>query len=617
VVAPIFSPAGGSFAGAQAVTITSATSGASIAYTIDGSTPSESGGMVTNGTLYSGTIPIGATTTLKAIAFKSGMADSTVTTDVYAISIAGVVCAPTFSPAAGTFVGAQSVTITSATSGASIAYTTDGSTPSESGGMVTNGTLYSGAASIGASTTLKAIGFKSSLIDSAVTTGVFTMQVAMPTFTPVAYSYTSAQTVTITSATSGASIAYTTDGSTPTESGGLVTHGTLYSGAVLVSTASTTLSAIAFKSGLADSAVATGAYTLQLATPIFSPSGIHSNSPGTWPVTITSAPIGASIAYTLDGSTPMVSGGTVTHGTLYSGAITVSANAIINAIAFQGDLVSAVATAAFQIPPVAPKFSPVAGTYTGTRTVEIYTTTSGASVAFTTDGTTPTQSGDVVTNGTLYSTPLVISATTTLNAIAFEAGGTSSPVSSATYTIGSPPLQVAAPTFGPPAGTYPGAQTVAITTATGGAFLRYTTDGSTPNETAGTLYSGPVPISTTTTLRAIAYQTGFTDSSVTSGLYTIGTPQTAAPVFSSAGSTGHAVMITSATSGASIRYTTNGTTPTEANGTLYSGPVNITAATTLKAVAYESGFTDSPVTSANIGIPTVSVTTPANGSTVP
>jgi hypothetical protein len=76
-------------------------------------------------------------------------------------------------------------------------------------------------------------------------------------------------------------------------------------------------------------------------------------------------------------------------------------------------------------------------------------------------------------------------------------------------------------------------------------------------------------------------------------------------------------MITSATSGASIRYTTNGTTPTEANGTLYSGPVNITAATTLKAVAYESGFTDSPVTSANIGIPTVSVTTPANGSTVP
>ncbi|HTB79900.1 MAG TPA: carbohydrate-binding protein, partial [Opitutaceae bacterium] len=50
---------------------------------------------------------------------------------------------------------------------------------------------------------------------------------------------------------------------------------------------------------------------------------------------------------------------------------------------------------------------------------------------------------------------------------------------------------------------------------------------------------------------------------------------------------------------------------TETNGTLYSAPVNISATTTLQAIAYESGFTDSPVTSASYTIgstppPTVS-----------
>ncbi|HWZ95957.1 MAG TPA: choice-of-anchor tandem repeat GloVer-containing protein [Opitutaceae bacterium] len=85
---------------------------------------------------------------------------------------------------------------------------------------------------------------------------------AAPVFSPVAGTYSSAQNVTITTATSDASIVYTTDGSSPTEVGGTVTHGTLYSGAVSFP-ATTTLNAMAFKSGLADSAVATAAYTIQ------------------------------------------------------------------------------------------------------------------------------------------------------------------------------------------------------------------------------------------------------------------------------------------------------------------------------------------------------------------
>jgi hypothetical protein len=82
----------------------------------------------------------------------------------------------------------------------------------------------------------------------------------------------------------------------------------------------------------------------------------------------------------------------------------------------------------------------------------------------------------------------------------------------------------AAPTFSPAAGTYTGAQAVTITSATGGATIRYTTDGSAPTQTNGTLYSGPLSLSSTITLNAIAYEPGFTNSPVTSATYTLNIP---------------------------------------------------------------------------------------------
>ena len=60
-----------------------------------------------------------------------------------------------------------------------------------------------------------------------------------------------------------------------------------------------------------------------------------------------------------------------------------------------------------------------------------------------------------------------------------------------------------------------------ISTTTGGASIRYTTNGTTPSSTVGTVYSSPVSISATCTLEAIAYETGLTNSAVTSGVYTI------------------------------------------------------------------------------------------------
>jgi uncharacterized repeat protein (TIGR03803 family) len=88
-------------------------------------------------------------------------------------------------------------------------------------------------------------------------------------------------------------------------------------------------------------------------------------------------------------------------------------------------------------------------------------------------------------------------------------------------------IMVAAPTFNLTAGTYASAQTVTISTTTSGASIRYTTDGSTPTETTGTLYSGSISIGATTTLKAIAFLSGDLNSPVTSAAYTINIPPAA------------------------------------------------------------------------------------------
>src|SRR5208283_2524548 len=81
--------------------------------------------------------------------------------------------------------------------------------------------------------------------------------------------------------------------------------------------------------------------------------------------------------------------------------------------------------------------------------------------------------------------------------------------------------QAIPPVFSPPAGNYATSQSVVISTTTPGAKIFYTTDGSTPTSTTGTLYAGPVNVPVNTTLKAIAYQAGWTDSPVVTASYSI------------------------------------------------------------------------------------------------
>jgi hypothetical protein len=86
VATPTFSPAGGTFASAQSVTIADATSGAAIHYTLDGSTPTASS------PTYTGALTISTSTTVEAIATKSGSTDSAVATAGFTIGSTSAGC---------------------------------------------------------------------------------------------------------------------------------------------------------------------------------------------------------------------------------------------------------------------------------------------------------------------------------------------------------------------------------------------------------------------------------------------------------------------------------------------------------------------------------------------
>ena len=244
VATPTLSPAGGTYSAAQSVTISDATAGAQIYYTTDGSTPSSAS------TLYTGTaIEVSSTTTIQAIAVASGLPNSAVASATYTLQVA----TPTLSPAGATYSAAQSVTISDATAGAQIYYTTDGSTPSSAS------TLYTGTAiEVSSTTTIQAIAVASGLPNSAVASATYTLQVATPTLSPAGGTYSAAQSVTISDATAGAQIYYTTDGSTPSSAS------TLYTGTAIEVSSTTTIQAIAVASGLPNSAVASATYRIDM-----------------------------------------------------------------------------------------------------------------------------------------------------------------------------------------------------------------------------------------------------------------------------------------------------------------------------------------------------------------
>jgi hypothetical protein len=325
-------------------------------------------------------------------------------------------------------------------------------------------------------------------VGSWTTSGSSQQQVAAPTFNPPGGTYGSAQSVTLTTTTSGASIRYTTDGSTPTTS-----TGTLYSGPINVAV-SQTLKAIAYASGMTNSTVASAAYVINIA----------SATPANGPVTPSS--------------------GTATTRTFQWPGVG-SISYVLGVIDATSNLTSFSNNCMFQYMP-------------GTSQIAL-TKDDGTMQPFIPIGT-GSQSNSKCTLNSAASTSSIVNGTLSLNLtfsfapsftgtwpvfVSYRAFGSDSvqwnQVGSWTTSGGSQQQQVAAPTFNPAAGTYTSAQMVTLSTTTAGASIRYTTDGSTPTSSTGTLYSGPVNVAVSQTLKAIAYASGMTNSTVASADYVI------------------------------------------------------------------------------------------------
>ncbi|MCQ2272631.1 MAG: chitobiase/beta-hexosaminidase C-terminal domain-containing protein [Bacteroidales bacterium] len=101
-------------------------------------------------------------------------------------------------------------------------------------------------------------------------------------------------------------------------------------------------------------------------------------------------------------------------------------------------------------------------------------------------------------------------------------------------------VTVEAPVFNPAAGTYYSEQEVALTCATAGATILYTTDGSDP-VTNGTIYTEPFTVSTTTTVKAVAY-VGSDHSHIITTVYTFPTEVANIAAFKAASTSSQATI---------------------------------------------------------------------------
>jgi hypothetical protein len=176
--------------------------------------------------------------------------------------------------------------------------------------------------------------------------------VAAPVFTTPEGTYASDQSIPVTCATLGATIHYTTDGSLPTATS------PVYASPIAVAGNGTvmTIKAMAVKTGLTDSPVASATYTISyaqtVATPTFTPAaGTYSTDQS---VTINCATAGATIYYTTDGTAPTTAARVYGSPILVSGSRSVT----IKAMAAKAGLAnSLVATATYAISAASAIFS--------------------------------------------------------------------------------------------------------------------------------------------------------------------------------------------------------------------------------------------------------------------
>jgi hypothetical protein len=238
---------------------------------------------------------------------------------------------------------------------------------------------------------------------------------------------------------------------------------------------------------------------------------------------------------------------------------------------------------------VTPTITPASNAYASPQSVTIATTTSGATLTYTTDSTDPTASSPA------YSGPVTVSDTRTIKTRAFKSGWTPSDPAAASYWISAG--TVAAPALSPAAGTYAAQTVVRLSSSTSGATIRFTLAGTEPG-LASPIYGAPLLLGATTTIKARAFLAGYTASGTAAGTYTIDPAgQTARPTVTPTDTWFPTAQtaLAAAPAGATVRYTTDGTDPTETSIVFPGAGLAIDRSQLLKVRAWQTGSTASAV----------------------
>ena len=301
--------------------------------------------------------------------------------------------------------------------------------------------------------------------------------------------------VSISCATEGAMIYYTTDGSEPTAESPTYRRFRV--------SERTVVKAVAIKDGLA-SEVAVAEYAPgRCADPVISPANGATFEHGGQEVSIVWSGADGVLRYTTDGSDP------TTNSSVYSGPFAIDDSTVVKAKAF-GDQYFDSAIVMAQLTRVwinvATPVIDAASSFTGPRTnVTISCATPGAVIRYTLDGTTPGVAS------TLYTGPFFVTDSCTVKAYATCEDYRDSAVSS--FTVTRVWMNVATPTI-TAASPFTGSKTeVAISCSTPGAAIRYTINGTTPGA-ASTLYTGPFFVTDSCTVKAYATCEDYRDSAV-------------------------------------------------------------------------------------------------------
>ena len=417
--------------------------------------------------------------------------------------------------------------------------------------------------------------------------------VEMPIITPAGGAITNLVNVSLTCNTSGSSILFTTDGSDPLTN----PNGTAiwYEGSFQIVT-STTVRAVGVVNFYPPSPTATANFNVintPAAAPDISPlGGTFSN---TVSVTLSCTTPGSTIKYTTDGSDPQTS---YTAGTYYSPIMLTTSATVIAVGQAAGYTPSGLATASFSwvsSPVATPSISPASGTYTNPVGIYLSCATLGAQIKYTIDGTDPTTSG----TASYYYGGFYLFNSATVSAVGLAAGYTPSSVAATSFTVVNTPA--AQPTFftSPVGDVFTNAVWVYVNCSTYGRIITITTDGSLPT-TNSPQFNGWFQLTNSATIQAVGFAPGYTPSPVAVTNLTVVAVATAeVPIISPASGfsiNSVQVTLTSVTAGATIFYTTDGSSPST-NSPVYSGPFILTAPTTVQAMSSVSGEVMSPVAS--------------------